>query len=158
MKNSFSFLVLSAVSLVLILVVVSYYLFSKIAASTKADKTGSGAAAGNDALRKLGVTDLASKISYLTSDASIVWPTNWQQLGSGSADCQVQTLHCQVSNSECFDLETMAHNKFKLPLDAVEGSEEKTGYAIKREGNKLLIRACYTDSDIVISQELRITQ
>lgn len=150
-----SFLVLCAISLVLILVVISYYLFSKIAASTKSEEPGS-TSAGNDALRKHGVTDLASKISYLTSDDSIAWPAEWQQLGTSSSGCEVHTNHCQVTSPDCLDLEGLSHQKFKLPVDAVEGSEEKTGFAIKKENNKLLIRACYTDGSTAISQELRL--
>jgi hypothetical protein len=154
MKNSFSFLVLIAISLVLILVVVTYYLFSKISATTSDQNSGSGG--GTDALRKHGVTDLASKISYASADTSLNWPTEWQQIGSSASECEVTTTHCQITASSCFDLQAKLNNKFKLPVDAAQGTEEKTGYAVRLQNGKLEIIACFAESPSAISQELRL--
>lgn len=155
MKNSFSFLILCAISLVLILVVVTYYLFSKITAATKSEENGTSTA-GNDTLRRHGVNDLASKVSYLVKDDSIVWPAEWQQIGSSPSDCQLETAHCMVPTQECFDLQKLTKNKLKLPVDSVQGSTEKTGYALRLLNNKLEIVACYADGVSSISQEIRL--
>jgi hypothetical protein len=155
MKNSFSFLVLTALSLLLILVVITYYLFSKISATSTADeKTASSG--GADALRKHGVNDLASKISYVSSDKTLVWPDEWRQIGTDSSDCEVNTPHCQITASSCFDLQSNLGDKFKVPIDSARGTEEKTGYAIRLLDGKLEIKACFAESQSTIGQELRL--
>jgi uncharacterized protein (UPF0333 family) len=154
MKQSLSFLILCAISLVLILVVIAYYLFSKIAATTKSTDV-TGTTDGADGLRKHGVTDLASKISYVAGDGAVEWPTQWTQIGSDTSDCQVTTGHCQVQPDECFDLQALIGTRFKVPVDSVQGSAGKTGYALRKNGNKLEIIACYAETESPITQEIR---
>lgn len=155
MKQSLSFLVLCAISLVLILVVVAYYLFSKIAASTKSSDS-TGTTDGADGLRKHGVTDLATKISYLAGDGAVSWPSQWTQIGIDSSDCQIMSQYCQVQLAECFNLQAHIGDRFKLPVDPVQGSAGRTGYAIRKNNNKLEIIACYAESDMAITQEVRL--
>jgi hypothetical protein len=135
-------------------VVVTYYLFSKISATSPDEKTGSSGS--TDALRKHGVTDLASKISYASGDTSLDWPAEWQQIGSSATECEVTTTHCQITESSCFDLQAKLNNKFKLPVDAAQGTEEKTGYAVRLQNGKLEIIACFAESSSAIGQELRL--
>lgn len=153
MKSSFSFLVICAISLCLVLVVVSYYLFSTISANPQKDKENS---AVSDTLRSHGVTDLASKLSYIASDKKINWPQQWQQIGTGTSDCQVKTVHCQILLEECFNASLYANGKFVLPIDSARGSIDKTGYAIRQQGNKLEIVACYSESSTASRQEIRL--
>lgn len=150
--KSLSFLVLSAVSLVLVLLVVVYYLYSKIVASSSPDMAGT--TDGADNLRKHGVTDLASKISYLSSNDSVSWPSQLTQIGSDTTGCQVSTAHCQVLEAQCFDLQSHSENKFMLPIDSVEGTVGKTGYAVKKTGDTIEIVACFAES-AAITQRLR---
>lgn len=152
MKNSFSFIIILALALTLILIAVAYYLFSKINASEVTSSQGSS----NDTLRSHGVTDLATKLSYLSQDETLQWPGDWQQLGTGSDQCQINNRHCQVSHEQCFDLSNQVKNKFQLPIDPVWGTSEKTGYVIRMANQKLEIRNCYAEAENSISQELRL--
>lgn len=154
MRTSLSFLVLCAISLVLVLMAVAYYLFSKINANEpETGKTGTTASA--DSIRVHAVTDLASKISYLASDTTILWPTEWQQIGTARSGCQLATRHCLIEKNECFDLQSFSKNKFKMPVDVVLGSSEMTGYALKKSDTVLEIAACYGEGMTPITQELR---
>ncbi|PIR62115.1 MAG: hypothetical protein COY81_05405 [Candidatus Pacebacteria bacterium CG_4_10_14_0_8_um_filter_43_12] len=152
MKNSFSFIIIIALALTLILIAIAYYLFSKISASEIDNKD---ITSSNDTLRSHGVTDLATKLSFLSQDLSIVWPTEWQQLGLDTAGCQLTTRHCQVNQESCLDLSQLTNGKFQLPTDPTRGSEGKTGYAVRKTDGKLEIINCYTEAEVAKQQELR---
>lgn len=151
MKNSF--LVLCVFSLLLVLAVAAYYLFSKINA-TPLDRENTMQT--SDALRIHGVTDLASKVSFVAKDKEIAWPQEWKQIGTSTSECQFSTSHCQVTSEECFDLQKHSADKFILPVDPSRGSPEKTGYAIRQSNHKVEIIACFGEGTDAITQQIRL--
>lgn len=56
----------------------------------------------------------------------------WQQLGTASDGCQLQTSHCQVSQPSCLNLNLLTGRRdLTLPSDVQLGTVARTGYAIR---------------------------
>lgn len=154
MKQSVSITLLIIFTFGLIGVVSWYYLFSKITANTKVSE---GTHSNNDSLRTHSVNDLATKLSLISHQSSVQeWPNELQQIGTADEGCSLVTPHCSISKKECFDLKAVTQGKYTIPVDSAKGTEERTGFAIRKSGNSLEIFSCYTDRAEVIAQELRL--
>lgn len=154
MKQAFvsSFLIFTTI--LLLLVSIGYYFYTKFRQTQNYTVPTS---AGDD-IRRHAINDLATKVSFAvgnSTEAKSTLPEQWQQLGTATNDCQLQTTHCEISNQECFDINVVSNSSFKMPYDSKYGSLERTGYAIKLDGETVLLTSCYVENEPIL-QKIKI--
>lgn len=154
MKDYVSGLFFIVVTVVLLLTGIWYYFFSKVVETTQQPTQQKS----SDALRVQIINDIAAKISFIVSDqdTQVTFPTEWQQLGTASSDCDLKTYHCQITDANCYNFEKNSGGKFTLPVDSSKGSQDRSGIAIKQEEQTLFITACYADANTPITQKINL--
>lgn len=154
MKDYVSGLLFVVVTVVLLLTGVWYYFFSRVVETTQQPAH----TMSSDAIRVHIVNDLAAKLSFIISkrEAEVSFPTEWQQLGTASSECEITTAHCQIALSDCYNFEKNIGGKFTMPVDSSKGSADRSGFAIKQEAHHLLIKACYAETTSPISQKINL--
>lgn len=154
MRDYTSGVLFIVVTIVLLLTGVWYYFFSKVVETTNQPAHQMS----SDAIRVHIVNDLAAKLSFIASksESDVVFPTEWQQLGTASSDCGLTTAHCQIEESGCYNFEKMIGGKFTMPVDTSKGSVDRSGFAIKQENHKLFITACFAETTTPITQKINL--
>jgi len=124
---------------------------------TVLDTSGNQRANRNDQRTK-DVQFYINKIeAYAKANGSVPsFSSSFQQVGTAASRCEISNEHCQISTTECLDVNMVMNDKeLTLPSDVRIGSIYKTGYAVKYDSalETAVVVACGAEQEASISAE-----